>query len=66
MNPAGSDEDIFFLLRLSHSLFPDVCVRESEAECIDGEQTDVAGVLDEPYSQLTPLRGVAIQARQST
>jgi hypothetical protein len=25
----------------------------------------VAGVLDEPYSQLTPLRGVAIQVRQS-
>jgi hypothetical protein len=28
----------------------------------------VAGVLDEPYSQLTPLSGpgVAVQARQST
>jgi hypothetical protein len=25
-----------------------------------------AGVLDEPYSQLTPLSGVAVQARQST
>ncbi len=54
MNPAGSDEDIFFLLRLSHSLFPDVCVRESEAECIDGEQTDVAVVLDEHYKSANP------------
>jgi hypothetical protein len=26
----------------------------------------VAGVLDEPYSQLTPLSGVAVQARQTT
>jgi hypothetical protein len=26
----------------------------------------VAGVLDEPYSQLTPFSGVAVQARQST
>ncbi len=26
----------------------------------------VAGVLDEPYSQLTPHSGVAAQARQST
>jgi hypothetical protein len=26
----------------------------------------VAGVLDEPYSQLIPLIGVAVQARQST
>jgi hypothetical protein len=26
----------------------------------------VVGVLDEPYSQLTPLIGVAGQARQST
>ncbi len=26
----------------------------------------VAGVLDESYSQLTPLSGVAAQARQST
>jgi hypothetical protein len=26
----------------------------------------VAGVLDEPFSQLTPLCGVAVQARQST
>jgi hypothetical protein len=26
----------------------------------------VTGVLDEPYSQLSPLSGVAIQARQST
>jgi hypothetical protein len=26
----------------------------------------VAGVLDKPHSQLTPLRGVALQARQST
>ncbi len=26
----------------------------------------VAGVLDEPYSQLTPLNEVAVQARQST
>jgi hypothetical protein len=26
----------------------------------------VAGVLDEPYSQLIPLSGVAVQARQST
>jgi hypothetical protein len=25
----------------------------------------VAGVLDEPYSQLSPLSGVAVQARQS-
>ncbi len=24
------------------------------------------GVLNEPYSQLTPLSGVAVQARQST
>jgi hypothetical protein len=29
-------------------------------------QDPVAGVLDEPYSQLTPLSGVAEQARQST
>ncbi len=28
--------------------------------------TVVAGVLDEPNSQLTPLSGVAVQARQST
>jgi hypothetical protein len=26
----------------------------------------VAGVLDEPYSELSPLSGVAVQARQST
>ncbi len=26
----------------------------------------MAGVLDEPYSQLSPLSGVAVQARQST
>ncbi len=26
----------------------------------------VAGVLDEPFSQLTPLCGVSVQARQST
>jgi hypothetical protein len=26
----------------------------------------VAGVLVEPYSQLTPLNGVAVQARHST
>ncbi len=26
----------------------------------------VAGVLDEPYIQLTPLSGVAVEARQST
>jgi hypothetical protein len=26
----------------------------------------VAGVLGEPYSQLLPLSGVAVQARQST
>jgi hypothetical protein len=26
----------------------------------------VAGVLDEPYSQLSPLSGVAVEARQST
>jgi hypothetical protein len=25
-----------------------------------------AGVLDDPYSQLIPLNGVAVQARQST
>jgi hypothetical protein len=29
-------------------------------------QSPVAGVLDEPYSQLIPLNGVAVQARQST
>jgi hypothetical protein len=28
-------------------------------------QVPVAGVLDEPYSQLTPLSGVAVQARQA-
>jgi hypothetical protein len=27
---------------------------------------NVAGVLDEPYSQLSQLSGVAVQARQST
>jgi hypothetical protein len=26
----------------------------------------IAGVLDKPYSQLTPLSRVAVQARQST
>ncbi len=26
----------------------------------------VAGVLDEPFSQLTPLSGIAVQASQST
>jgi hypothetical protein len=26
----------------------------------------VAGVLDEPFSHLTPLSGVAVQARQPT
>jgi hypothetical protein len=30
------------------------------------EAPPVAGVLDKPFSQLTPLSGVAIQARQST
>jgi hypothetical protein len=29
-------------------------------------QFPMAGVLDESYSQLTPLSGVAVQARQST
>ncbi len=29
-------------------------------------QHSVAGVLDEPNSQLIPLSGVAVQARQST
>ncbi len=29
-------------------------------------QSPVAEVLDEPYSQLTPLRGGAVQAGQST
>jgi hypothetical protein len=29
-------------------------------------QFPVAGVLDEPYSQLTPLSRVAVQSRQST
>ncbi len=28
--------------------------------------TPEVGVLDEPYSQLSPLSGVAVQARQST
>jgi hypothetical protein len=28
--------------------------------------TPVAGVLDDSFSQLTPLRGVAVQARQRT
>ncbi len=28
--------------------------------------SSVAGVLDEPYSQLSKLSGVAVQARQST
>jgi hypothetical protein len=28
--------------------------------------TAVAGVLNEPYSQLTPLSGAAVQARQYT
>jgi hypothetical protein len=32
-----------------------------------GRQSEpMEGVLDEPYSQLTPLSGVAVQARQST
>jgi hypothetical protein len=31
-----------------------------------GKRTPVASVLDEDYSQLTPLNGVAVQARQST
>jgi len=31
-----------------------------------GQGTPVAGVLDEPYSQLVPLSGLAVQARQST
>ncbi len=38
------------------------CVLGAEIN-IDGT---VAGVLDEPYSQLTPLSGVAVQAREST
>ncbi len=29
-------------------------------------QFPVAGILDEPFSQLIPLSGVAVQARQST
>ncbi len=32
----------------------------------DPHHWSIAGVLDEPYSQLTPLSGVAVQARQST
>jgi hypothetical protein len=32
-------------------------------ECATGP---VAGVLGEPYSQLSPLSGVAVQARQPT
>ncbi len=32
----------------------------------DRTSPPVAGVLDESYSQLTPLSGVAVQARQST
>jgi hypothetical protein len=31
-----------------------------------GKGSPVAGVLDLPYGQLTPLSGVAVQARQST
>jgi hypothetical protein len=31
-----------------------------------GIGSPVAGVLDEPFSQLTSLSGVAVQARQST
>jgi hypothetical protein len=31
-----------------------------------GWSSPVLGVLDKPYSQLTPLSGVAVQARQST
>ncbi len=38
---------------------------ELHVACNQGP-TPVAGVLDEPYSQLTPLSGVAVQARQST
>ncbi len=30
------------------------------------KRISVAGALDEPYSQLTPLSGVVVQARQST
>ncbi len=29
------------------------------------KEAAVVGVLDEPYSQLAPLSGVAVQARQS-
>ncbi len=41
----------------------------ADARQIDSLNTStsrVAGVLDEPYSQLTPLSGVAVQAREST
>ncbi len=31
----------------------------------ESQSRPVAGVLDEPYSQLTPLSGVAVQARLS-
>jgi hypothetical protein len=30
------------------------------------QHSDVAGVLDEPYSQLSPLSGENVQARLST
>jgi hypothetical protein len=43
-------------LQASTYILREECVRESS----------VAEVLDEPYSQLTPLSGVAVQARQST
>jgi hypothetical protein len=34
--------------------------------CMKIPKTLVVGVLDEPYSQITPLSGVAVQARHST
>ncbi len=32
---------------------------------VSQQDQPVTGVLDEPYSQLSPLSGVAVQARQS-
>ncbi len=59
-------------------LFDSLCKQLSQLWCtLEGRsmmrntpitiiQPAVAEVLDKPYSQLTPLSGVAVQARQST
>jgi hypothetical protein len=40
--------------------------QKAHRNCTSMNSTSVTGVLDEPFSQLTPFSGVAVQAHQST